>query len=204
MNSMTGGYSETASGHSTAAFTADPWAVGATSVAVGTDVPDFSTFTFSLDLNKPGVRSYMQEALSTGAVGFFLSSLHSTGIMGAGGGYPRWITKEASGLVAASKLPQLVIDYELLPPVAGDYNEDGNVDGADYVLWRNGGPLLNQVDNPDEVNYQDYVGWRARVGNTVVGGGGASAGQLVPEPVTATFLVQACMLIVLAHRQRNV
>ena len=31
--------------------------------------------------------------------------------------------------------------YNMAPPgVAGDYNGDGTVDAADYVLWRNGGP----------------------------------------------------------------
>ena len=27
----------------------------------------------------------------------------------------------------------------------GDYNGNGVVDGPDYVVWRNGGPLLNEV-----------------------------------------------------------
>ena len=29
------------------------------------------------------------------------------------------------------------------PGVSGDYNGNGVVDMADYVLWRNGGPLQN-------------------------------------------------------------
>ena len=31
------------------------------------------------------------------------------------------------------------------PGVPGDYNDNGIVDAADYVLWRNGGPLENEV-----------------------------------------------------------
>ena len=31
-------------------------------------------------------------------------------------------------------------------PVAGDYNGNGTVDAADYVSWRNGGTLVNEVD----------------------------------------------------------
>ena len=54
----------------------------------------------------------------------------------------------------------------LAPPgVAGDYNNNGKVDAADYVLWRNGGPLQNEVDAPGTVNGADYTAWRARFGN---------------------------------------
>ena len=70
--------------------------------------------------------------------------------------------------------------------VPGDYNGNGVVDAADYVLWRAGGPLQNEVDMPGVVNAQDYVEWRARFGNTSGSGSsvlnGASA---VPEPVSA-------------------
>src|SRR3954468_9066969 len=45
------------------------------------------------------------------------------------------------------------LDYDQitgLAPVSvqGDYNNNGVVDAADYVLWRNGGPLQNEVDTP--------------------------------------------------------
>jgi hypothetical protein len=72
--------------------------------------------------------------------------------------------------------------------VSGDYNNNGTVDAADYVLWRDGGPLANEVDTPGIVNQQDYVEWRARFGNNGPGsslGGGAQ----VPEPATVAFLL---------------
>ena len=50
--------------------------------------------------------------------------------------------------------------------VPGDYNGNGKVDAADYVRWRNGGPLQNEVDAPGTVNGADYTAWRARFGNT--------------------------------------
>ena len=113
----------------------------------GDAIPDNTTFTFSLDLNQPGVRAYVQQSLANGALGFFISSLHSTAEFGGGGGYPRWYTKEAE--VPATSLPQLTIDYQILPDgVPGDYNGNGVVDAADYVPWRKGGTLLNQVDDP--------------------------------------------------------
>ena len=67
--------------------------------------------------------------------------------------------------------------------VPGDYNNNGEVDAADYVLWRNGGPLANEVDNPGTVNAQDYTAWRARFGNAAGSGSGAVVTS-VPEPVS--------------------
>jgi hypothetical protein len=69
------------------------------------------------------------------------------------------------------------------PGVLGDYNNNGVVDGADYVLWRNGGPLQNEVDVPGTVNAADYTAWRARFGNTSGSGAGLNAAG-VPEPGT--------------------
>jgi hypothetical protein len=76
------------------------------------------------------------------------------------------------------------------PGVPGDYNNNGVVDGADYVLWRNGGPLANEVDTPGTVNATDYTAWRARFGNTSGAGSGLSASG-VPEPSTFVYLVAA-------------
>ena len=70
----------------------------------------------------------------------------------------------------------------------GDYNGNGVVDGADYVLWCKGGPLQNEVDTPGTVNAADYTAWRARFGNTS-GSGSLDVGA-VPEPAS-------CMLALL-------
>ena len=84
-------------------------------------------------MNQPGVRSYVQQSLANGALGFFISSLHSTTEFGGGGGYPRWYTKEAE-VPAIKPDPQLMIDYQILPDgVPGDYNGNGVVDAGDYV-----------------------------------------------------------------------
>jgi hypothetical protein len=76
--------------------------------------------------------------------------------------------------------------------VPGDYNNNGIVDAGDYVLWRKGGPLQNEVDTPGTVNAADYTAWRARFGNTSGSGSGLNA-SAVPEP-TAVFLA-LCGLI---------
>jgi hypothetical protein len=88
------------------------------------------------------------------------------------------------------------------PAPGGDYNGNGAVDAADYVLWRNGGPLLNEVETIGNVTPEDYTAWRANFGatggatgpGTLVQGfvkyvtSGPSAGSTVPEP-SAVFLV---------------
>jgi hypothetical protein len=80
---------------------------------------------------------------------------------------------------------QADLDTLLPQPVFGDYNGNGKVDAADYVLWRNGGPLSNEVDAPGTVNAADYTEWRARFGNP---GSGVGAGTGVPEPSTVLLI----------------
>jgi fibronectin-binding autotransporter adhesin len=69
--------------------------------------------------------------------------------------------------------------------VPGDYNQNGVVDSADYVLWRNSvgpGSLPNEGGiSPGVVDTADYNFWRARFGATSAAGSGIG-GSLVPEP----------------------
>jgi hypothetical protein len=74
----------------------------------------------------------------------------------------------------------------------GDYNNNGTVDAADYVVWRNGGPLLNEVVTLGSVNAADYTAWRERFGNTKGSGAvGASQAGAVPEPGLGWLLLLA-------------
>ena len=70
--------------------------------------------------------------------------------------------------------------------VPGDYNSNGVVDGADYTLWRKGGPLANEADTPGVVDDADYTQWRVRFGNT---SGSGLGGGAVPEPAGAILLL---------------
>jgi hypothetical protein len=67
------------------------------------------------------------------------------------------------------------------PPLDGDYNFDGTVDAADYVVWRKGVGVETTEDN--------YNLWRTHFGRTAGGGGSAN----VPEPsgVWLTVLILA-------------
>jgi hypothetical protein len=77
--------------------------------------------------------------------------------------------------------------------VPGDYNNNGTVDAADYVLWRKGGPLQNEVDTPNTVNAADYTAWRARFGNTS-GSGASLDAESVPEPASCLLMGMGLLL----------
>jgi autotransporter-associated beta strand protein len=98
-----------------------------------------------------------------------------------------------------------VLNVTTLPSVGvpGDYNGNGAVDAADYVLWRNGGPLENEVDNAGIVDAQDYVEWKARFGNTSGSGSGSlSSNSAVPEPTTFMFVLSAVGTLAAVRRKR--
>jgi hypothetical protein len=87
------------------------------------------------------------------------------------------------------------------PGVAGDYNGNGVVDMADYVLWRNGGPLLNEVNTPGTVDATDYDAWRARFGNTSGSGSGLGSGSAVPEPSIMSLFALSSILMSFGRRR---
>jgi hypothetical protein len=94
---------------------------------------------------------------------------------------------------------QAQLDAGVLPqPVEGDYNGNGKVDAADYALWRNGGPLMNEVDVPGTVNNADYTEWRARFGNP---GPGSGSGAGVPEPTAMALALTAAVAISVRRRR---
>ena len=55
------------------------------------------------------------------------------------------------------------------PVTAGDYNNNGIVDAADYVAWRKGGPLLN--DPIPGATADDFTVWRSHFGTSTAASG---------------------------------
>jgi hypothetical protein len=72
---------------------------------------------------------------------------------------------------------RLIVDNPLGSP-PGDFNRDGVVDIADYVVWR-------KTDSTNPQGYDDIV---KHFGSSLAGSGGAT----VPEPVTWAFVVVLC------------
>lgn len=91
------------------------------------------------------------------------------------------------------------IEFSFVTGTPGDYNGNGTVDAADYVLWRNGGPLQNEVDVPGTVNAADYTAWKARFGNT--SGSGNLGSEAVPEP-NSFAIVLGVLIVTLLHTRR--
>jgi hypothetical protein len=85
--------------------------------------------------------------------------------------------------------------------VSGDYNNNGIVDAADYVLWRNGGPIQNEGASPGVVDNADYTFWRSRFGRTS-GSGAGLAGAAVPEPGTLIWCIGIVVGAWLVRRKR--
>lgn len=106
-------------------------------------------------------------------------------------------TGEVTGWGYQTELGMPIMAGETAPGVPGDYNGNNVVDAADYVLWRNGGPLANEVDVPGTINAADYAAWRVRFGNT--SGSGVTVplnvGTQVPEP--GSLLLSICSSIAL-------
>ena len=86
--------------------------------------------------------------------------------------------------------------------LAGDYNNDGVVDAADYIVWRanlNTPAVLPNDTTPGLVTAVDYDVWRAHFGQVLgTGDGTPTFATTVPEPSTsllvAAFLLASAML----------
>ncbi|HEX2475338.1 MAG TPA: PEP-CTERM sorting domain-containing protein [Lacipirellulaceae bacterium] len=83
----------------------------------------------------------------------------------------------ATGIVRYESIP--------LPPLAGDYNNNGVVDAADYVVWRK-----NDINGQ-----QGYDDWRANFGRTATPGGASALWDAIPEPATVVLLVVAALFV---------
>jgi hypothetical protein len=79
----------------------------------------------------------------------------------------------------------------------GDYNDDGSVDAADYVVWRKNLDTNNTLPNdstPGMVSQVDYDEWRAHFG--AMAGSGADAAVAIDRSVTVSEPTTTRMLIV--------
>jgi serralysin len=93
------------------------------------------------------------------------------------------------------------------PSTTGDYDGNGTVDAADYVIWRKS---LNQSASPKgsgadgdadgTIGPGDYTFWRAHFGNEIVTDTGLGAAA-APEPA-ALVLTLAGFVATLLHRRR--
>ena len=111
---------------------------------------------------------------------------------------------QGGGLLSAT------VNYIIPPPLPGDYNDNGVVDAADYVVWRKHLDTVFQLPNevngvsPGEVKNDDYLEWKARFGNTLatLATGSGIAASNVPEPTGWITLLLGAILS-LSPRRRH-
>ncbi len=96
------------------------------------------------------------------------------------------------GVIGLS-VPDQMLVVELTPSDAlGDFNHNGIVDAADYVVWRK-----TAIDGQ-----QGYDTWRAHFGQATGSGSGVAAAS-VPEPTSNILLAVAFLLAVLLTATRR-
>lgn len=105
-------------------------------------------------------------------------------------------------IITLNELPTM--PWNILAPIAGDFNRDGIVNSADYVVWRksaghSGWGLAADSDLNGVVDAADYATWRSHFGQS--SGGGLAA--TVPEPAALVSLMVALSAILFSHRRRQ-
>lgn len=113
----------------------------------------------------------------------------------------RWTALDAAGLRD--------IGWETVAPtpvgVPGDYDNNGVVNAADYVVWRNNLNLSVTLPNdstPGTVTNADYTVWRGNFGKTP-GSGTTAHLAAVPEPATVILTGIGCLFALYPWRTRR-
>jgi hypothetical protein len=121
-----------------------------------------------------------------------------------------------SDAIANSPVQQLVVTAYAKVLPSGDYNNDGKVDAADYVIWRNTQGHSVAVgtgadgDFNGVVNSADYTVWRSNFGQQLASAAGLSNGSSslldnssVPEPSTIAFILMCVTVWPIRTRSRR-
>jgi hypothetical protein len=159
-------------------------------------------YTYNLDLNQFNTSTFTTVSIPLSAFALSEHVPRTDADFGSGpGGFANagdesleeFNLYEFGGLIPANGgLLRLELDYmEIRLPeatLAGDYNQDGNVDAADYVAWRNDPAAFGG----DPAGYDT---WRGNFGTTTMGSANAASIASVPEPhawLLTTLAVAIC------------
>jgi hypothetical protein len=119
-------------------------------------------------------------------------------------------TRKRLTALDAAALDDIGWDLATIPPqLYGDYNNNGKVDAADYVVWRKrlGQSVTIPNDStPGSVQQVDYTVWRNSFGATFGGGSGSGLldfGGKVPEPSAAAIFILSGACLSLLRRRRS-
>jgi uncharacterized protein YkwD len=163
---------------------------------------------YDIGEGRPGVRidvngsAYYALSAASGGYAVPVNADGTYNVTFSGGSFATFAT--TASVIAGRNVK---VDYlaQMIAMLLGDYNENGIVDAADYVVWRKklgSGTALPNDDTPG-VGNDDYARWRARFGNTnIPPGSGAGASIAIPEPSTLAMLI-AAMGIVTSFKRRE-
>jgi hypothetical protein len=143
-------------------------------------------------------------AWATGALlasGTFAANATPASVSGSAGDvFTSLGTSTAFGSIAATLSVSTIVRTNFVPGSA-DYNHNGVVDMADYVLWRNTlGQSVTAGTGADGslngiIDQADYNLWRSHFGSASGAGSGSLSSTSVPEPMSGLLLVIGAMLL---------
>lgn len=118
-------------------------------------------------------------------------------------------TSTTVGNLAAATISTIVrTNFTPVGMPSADYNQNGIVDGADYVVWRNtlGQSVPNGTgadgSNNGMIDDADYTFWRSRFGLPMgAGSGGSLSTGAIPEPTSLFLLAVGMIMIVWVQRR---
>jgi hypothetical protein len=128
-----------------------------------------------------------------------------------------WLLSDDTNSIGPEEILQTVVDHPggdvgspgiapgtVAPSLPGDYNSNGRVDAADYVVWRKQLGTANALPNdetPGSVSAADYGVWRANFGRAL-GGGSSAQRAAVAEPASALIALACALGVAVSCRRR--
>ena len=107
--------------------------------------------------------------------------------------------------IPANGLQFVKIPLAEITPLAGDFNANGVVDGADFLSWQKsfGAPPGTLPNDPDggPIGAAQLVTWRTNYGTSASNASGTSSLSPVPEPTTAMLLAAGTVIVQLQRRR---
>jgi dockerin type I repeat protein len=97
------------------------------------------------------------------------------------------------------------LDFTVSSGMTGDFNNDGSVDTADYLVWRKslgqtGTNLAADGNTDNKIDDEDYGMWRSHYGEMVHADPLATGA--VPEPLAAALVVEGLSLMLFRRRPK--
>jgi hypothetical protein len=93
---------------------------------------------------------------------------------------------------------QIVLTAFELAALLGDYNDDGTVDAADFIVWSKNEGTTNMLPNDPiggTIGALHLNNWQANYGRSLPGIGGVGGQIAVPEPNSLLLVAAAAMLL---------